>query len=51
MESLRTTVVLEKELYRQVKRLALEQDKTLKEIIEQALRSYLRGDHERGPKS
>jgi hypothetical protein len=51
MESLRTTIVLEKELYRQVKRLALEQDKTLKEIIEQALRSYLRGDHERGPKS
>ena len=48
MESLRTTIVLEKELYRQAKRLALEQDKTLKEIIEQALRSYLRGDQQRG---
>ncbi|HSE85411.1 MAG TPA: ribbon-helix-helix protein, CopG family [Candidatus Binatia bacterium] len=51
MESFRTTIVLEKELYRQVKRLALEQDKTLKEIIEQALRSYLRGDHEPRQKS
>jgi metal-responsive CopG/Arc/MetJ family transcriptional regulator len=50
MESLRTTIVLEKELYRQVKRLALEQDKTVKEIIEQALRSYLRGDHPAGQK-
>ena len=51
MESLRTTIVLEKELYRQAKRLALEQDKTLKEIIEQALRAYLRGDHQRGRKT
>jgi hypothetical protein len=51
MESLRTTIVLEKELYRQAKRLALEQDKTLKEIIEQALRSYLRGDQQRGQRS
>jgi hypothetical protein len=50
MESWRTTIVLEKELYRQVKRLALEQDKTLKEIIEEALRSYLRGDHQTGQK-
>jgi predicted transcriptional regulator len=48
MENLRTTIVLEKELYRQAKRLALEQDKTLKEIIEEALRSYLRGDQKRG---
>ena len=51
MESLRTTIVLEKELYRQAKRLALEQDKTLKEIVEQALRAYLRGDHQREQKS
>jgi metal-responsive CopG/Arc/MetJ family transcriptional regulator len=51
MESARTTIVLEKELYRQVKRLALDQDKTLKEIIEQALRSYLRGDHPTGQRS
>jgi hypothetical protein len=50
MESLRTTIMLEKELYRQIKRLALEQDKTVKEIIEQALRSYLRGDHQTGQK-
>ena len=51
MESLRTTIVLEKELYRQAKRLALEQDKTLKEIVEQALRAYLRGDQQRGQKN
>ena len=51
MESLRTTIVLEKELYRQAKRLALEKDKTLKEIIEQALRSYLSGDQQRGQES
>ncbi len=50
MESLRTTIVLEKELYRQAKRLALEQDKTLKDIVEQALRAYLRGDQQRGQK-
>lgn len=48
MESLRTTIVLERELYRQAKRLALEQDKTLKEIVEQALRAYRRGDSREG---
>ena len=47
MESLRTTIVLEKELYRQAKRLALEQETTLKEVVEQALRAYLRGDQQR----
>ena len=51
METLRTTIVLEKELYRQAKRLALEQDTTLKKIIEQALRSYLRGDQQRGQRN
>jgi predicted transcriptional regulator len=51
MESLRTTIVLEKELYRQVKRLALDQDMTLKEIVEKAIRAYLRGDHERAQRS
>jgi len=51
MESLRTTIVLEKELYRQAKRLALEQDKTLKEIVEEALRAYLRGDQQSGRRS
>lgn len=51
MESLRTTIVLEKELYKQVKRLALEQDMTLKEIVEKAIRAYLRGDHERTQRS
>ena len=50
MEGFRTTVVLEKELYRQVKRLALEQETTLKEIIEKAIQAYLRGDHERAQK-
>ncbi len=51
MESLRTTIVLEKELYRQIKRLALDQDMTLKEIVETAIRAYLRGDHERAQRS
>jgi hypothetical protein len=51
MESLRTTIVLERELYREAKRLALEQDKTLREIIEQALRAYLRGDPQRRQKT
>jgi hypothetical protein len=51
MESLRTTIVLEKELYRQAKRVALEQEKTLKEIVEEALRSYLRGDRPSGPRN
>ena len=51
MESLRTTIVLEKELYRQIKRLALDQDMTLKEIVEKAIRAYLRGDHERAQRS
>ena len=44
MENRRTTVVLEKELYREAKRVALEQDKTLKEVVEQALRAYLGWD-------
>jgi hypothetical protein len=51
LENLRTTIVLEKELYRQVKRLALEQDMTLKEIVDKAIRAYLRGDHERAQRS
>ena len=51
MESLRTTIVLEKELYRQAKRLALEQDTTLKEVVERALRAYLRGDQQGAQKS
>ena len=51
MENRRTTIVLERELYRQAKRLALEQDKTLKEIVEQALRAYLRGDQQKGQKT
>jgi hypothetical protein len=51
MESLRTTIVLEKELYRQAKRFALEQDTTLKEVVERALRAYLRGDQQGAQKS
>lgn len=50
MENRRTTVVLEPELYRHAKRLALEQDKSLKEIIEMALRLYLRGGGREGRK-
>jgi hypothetical protein len=51
MESRRTTIVLEKELYRQIKRLALEQEKTVKDVVEQALRAYVRGDAQRVQKS
>ena len=47
METLRTTIVLENYIS-EAKRLALEQDTTLKEIIEQALRSYLSGEISRG---
>ncbi len=43
----RTTVVLDEGLYRQAKRVAVEQDKSLKEIIEEALRTYLRGGQQR----
>lgn len=51
METRRTTILLEKELYRQAKRVALEQDKSLKQIVEQALRSYLNGDPDKLPKN
>lgn len=47
MGTRRTTVVLEENLYRQVKKLAVEQDKSLKETIEQALRALLRGGQQR----
>ena len=50
MENRRTTVVLEPELYRHAKRVALEQDKSLKEIIEEALRLFLRGGGREGRK-
>lgn len=43
MENRRTTVVLDENLYRQAKRVALERDQTLKELIEEALRTFLRG--------
>lgn len=49
MENRRTTVVLERDLYRQAKRVALEQDRSLKEIIEEALRLFLKeGGQEAG---
>jgi len=41
METRRTTVVLAEDLYRQAKRIALEEDKSLKEIIEEAVRTFL----------
>lgn len=50
MESRRTTVILEPELYRHAKRVALEQEKSLKEIIEEALRLFLRGGGRGGRK-
>ena len=43
MESRRTTIVLDKKLYQEAKRRALEQDKTLRGIMDEALRAYLRG--------
>jgi hypothetical protein len=43
MEYRRTTLMLEESLYRQAKREALEQDKTFKQIVEQALTTFLRG--------
>lgn len=48
MDYRRTTVVLEESLYRQAKRRALERDKTLKELIEEALRTFLRGGKQAG---
>ena len=47
MENRRTTVVLDELLYREAKRAAVEQDKSLKEIIEEALRIFLRGGQQR----
>lgn len=44
MGNRRTTVVLEESLYRQAKKGAVEMDKSLKEIIEEALRGFLMGD-------
>ena len=39
----RTTVVLEEGLYRQVKQLAVDQDKTLREVIQKALQMFCQG--------
>lgn len=50
MGNRRTTVVLEESLYRQAKRAAVEMDKSLKEIIEDALRGFLKGDQPRREK-
>lgn len=47
MGNRRTTVVLDENLYRQAKRAAVEQDKTLKEILEEALLAFLRGGQQR----
>lgn len=47
MQNRRTTVVLDETLYRQAKRMAVEQDKSLKEILEEALRTFLRGGLQR----
>lgn len=47
MGNRRTTVVLDEILYRQAKRVAMEHDKSLKEILEEALRAFLRGGEPR----
>lgn len=39
----RTTVVLDERLYRQVKQTALQQDKTIREVMEQALAWFCQG--------
>ncbi len=44
----RTTLVLDEALYRQAKRVAVEQDKKLKEIFEEALRAFLMGGQQQG---
>ena len=43
MGNRRTTLVFDERLYRQAKRVAVEQDKKLKEIFEEALRAFLMG--------
>jgi metal-responsive CopG/Arc/MetJ family transcriptional regulator len=47
----RTTVVLEEHLYREVKRFAAEQDTSLKDIVEQALRTFLQASRRRAGRS
>jgi metal-responsive CopG/Arc/MetJ family transcriptional regulator len=42
METSRTTIVLGSALYRKAKLAAARQDRSLKEIVEEALRAYLR---------
>ncbi len=48
MGNRRTTLVLDESLYRQAKRVAVEQDKKLKEIFEEALRAFLMGGQQQG---
>lgn len=42
MEAMKTTLRLDKELLRQTKKYAVEQDKTIGEVIEQSLELFLR---------
>ncbi len=39
----RTTLVLEEALYRQVKQVALDQDKSLRQVVQEALRLFCEG--------
>lgn len=39
----RTTVVLDERLYRQVKQTAFQQDKTIREVVQQALEWFCQG--------
>jgi hypothetical protein len=46
----RTTVLLDDELYRQAKKTAVDEDKSLKELVETALTRYLNQRHQTLPK-
>lgn len=43
MKTRRTTLVLDEDLYRQVKRLAVDRDTRLKDVVREALVTYLAG--------
>ncbi|MEK7765415.1 MAG: hypothetical protein AAB368_04175 [bacterium] len=43
MKTRRTTLILDEDLYRQVKRLAVDRDTRLKDVVREALVTYLAG--------
>lgn len=44
MKTRRTTLILEEGLYKQTKRLALDQDKHFKDVVRDALQAYVVGE-------